>query len=197
MTIGVLALQGAVREHLFALERLGVEGREVRRPEHLHAVSGIILPGGESTTLGKLMARIGLDAALREFAAVGKPVMGTCAGLILLAREVEGNRQPLLGLMDIAVRRNAFGRQIDSFEQDLRIAGFEGPPFRAVFIRAPHIERAGSEVEVLAQVNGKAVLARQGHLLAVAFHPELTDDLRVHRMFVEMAKRGQGEAFRP
>lgn len=191
MTIGVLALQGAVREHLESLRRLGIEGREVRTPEHLRWVAGIILPGGESTTLGKLMARIGLDEALRDFAAAGKPVMGTCAGLILLAREVEGDRQPLLGLMDMAVRRNAFGRQIDSFEQDLEIAGLEGPKFRAVFIRAPYIERAGGGVEVLAEVNGKAVLARQGNLLAVAFHPELTDDLRLHRLFAEMAEEGE------
>jgi len=191
LTIGVLALQGAVREHLESLRRLGIEGREVRTPEHLRWVAGIILPGGESTTLGKLMARIGLDEALRDFAAAGKPVMGTCAGLILLAREVEGDRQPLLGLMDMAVRRNAFGRQIDSFEQDLEIAGLEGPKFRAVFIRAPYIERAGGGVEVLAEVNGKAVLARQGNLLAVAFHPELTDDLRLHRLFAEMAEEGE------
>ena len=191
MAIGVLALQGAVREHLRVLERLGVEGREVRTPQQLEGVSGVIMPGGESTTVGKLMARIGLDRALKEFAAAGKPIMGTCAGMILLARKVDEGDQPLLRLMDIVVRRNAFGRQVDSFEQDLDIAGLNGVKFRGVFIRAPYIVEAGPEVEVMAEVDGKGVLARQGRVIAAAFHPELTDDLRLHRMFVEMAE-GEG-----
>lgn len=191
MAIGVLALQGAVREHLRVLERLKVEGREVRTPQHLEGVSGVIMPGGESTTVGKLMARIGLAAALRDFADSGKPIMGTCAGMILLARKVDEGEQPLLGLMDIVVRRNAFGRQVDSFEQDLDIAGFDGVKFRGVFIRAPYIVEAATKVQVMAAVDGKGVLARQGKIIAAAFHPELTDDLRLHRMFVEMAE-GEG-----
>jgi 5'-phosphate synthase pdxT subunit len=190
LAIGVLALQGAVREHVHALRRLEVEAREIRTPEHLEGVEGVILPGGESTTLWKLMERIGLDEALRDFAAKGKPILGTCAGMILMARQVDDADQPLLGLMDMVVRRNAFGRQIDSFEADLEIARFNGARFRAVFIRAPYIVSAGPQVEVMAEVEGKGVLARQGKLIAAAFHPELTDDLRVHKMFVEMAEGG-------
>jgi 5'-phosphate synthase pdxT subunit len=189
VAIGVLALQGAVREHVRALERLGVESREVRTPQHLGDVKGLIIPGGESTTVGKLMARIGLDAALKDFAESGSPIMGTCAGMILLARKVDEGGQPLLGLMDIVVRRNAFGRQVDSFEQDLDIAGFNGVKFRGVFIRAPYIVEAGRGVEVLAEVEGKGVLARQGKLIAAAFHPELTDDMRLHKLFVDLAEQ--------
>ena len=190
MAIGVVALQGAVREHLERLRRMGAEAREVRTPQQLEGADAVILPGGESTTLGKLMQRIGLDRALAEFAAAGKPILGTCAGMILLARAVEGSQQPLLGLMDIVVRRNAFGRQVDSFEHDLDIAGFNGAKFRGVFIRAPYIVEAGPQVEILARVNGHGVLARQGGLLAAAFHPELTDDPRLHKLFVEMAEAG-------
>lgn len=190
MTIGVVALQGAVREHIQTVRRLGVEAQEIRTPRQLEGVEGVILPGGESTTLGKLMERIGLDRALREFAAAGKPVLGTCAGMILMARAVEEFTQPLLGLMDVVVRRNAFGRQVESFEQDLEIFGLDGKKFRAVFIRAPYITEAGPQVEVMAEVDGHGVLARQGKLVAAAFHPELTDDLRLHRMFVGMAEGG-------
>jgi len=191
LAIGVLALQGAVKEHIQSLRRLGVEAREVRTPQQLEGVGGVILPGGESTTLGKLMERIGLDRALVDFAAAGKPILGTCAGMILMARAVEGLSQPLLGLMDIVVRRNAFGRQVESFEQDLEIAHLDGKKFRAVFIRAPYIVEAGPEVEVMAQVEGNPVLARQGKLVAAAFHPELTDDLRLHKLLVEMAEGGE------
>jgi 5'-phosphate synthase pdxT subunit len=188
LAIGVLALQGAVAEHIERLRRLGAEAREVREPHDLDGLEGIILPGGESTTLGKLMRRIGLDSALREFAGAGKPMFGTCAGMILMARSLDGNDQPLLGLMDMKVRRNAFGRQVDSFEQDLEVAGLDGDGFRGVFIRAPYVVETGPEVSVLAQVDGHGVLVRQGRLMAAAFHPELTDDLRVHRMFLEMAR---------
>jgi len=188
--IGVLALQGAVKEHLGSLRRMGVQAREIRTPAHLEGIAGVILPGGESTTLGKLMERIGLDRALREFAAAGKPILGTCAGMILMARAVEGYEQPLLGLMDVVVRRNAFGRQVESFEQDLEISRLDGKKFRAVFIRAPYIVEVGPEVEVMAKVEGRPVLAREGKLLAAAFHPELTEDLRLHKLFVEMAEGG-------
>ncbi len=191
MAIGVVALQGAVREHMERLRRLGAQGREVRRPQELRGLRGVILPGGESTTLGKLMQRIGLDDALREFAAAGEPIFGTCAGMILMARSLDGNDQPLLELMNVKVRRNAFGRQVDSFEQDLRIAGLNGGGFRGVFIRAPYVVEVGPGVSVLAEVEGQAVLVREGQMLAAAFHPELTDDLRVHRLFVEMAARGR------
>jgi 5'-phosphate synthase pdxT subunit len=190
LAIGVLALQGAVAEHIERLRRLGAEAREVREPHDLDGLEGIILPGGESTTLGKLMRRIGLDSALREFAGAGKPMFGTCAGMILMARSLDGNDQPLLGLMDMKVRRNAFGRQVDSFEQDLEVTGLDGDGFRGVFIRAPYVVETGPEVSVLAQVDGHGVLVRQGRLMAAAFHPELTDDLRVHRMFSEMARGG-------
>jgi 5'-phosphate synthase pdxT subunit len=182
-----LALQGAVGAHVECLRRLGVEPRQVRTPGELEGCAGIILPGGESTTLGKLMARIGLDAALREFAAAGRPILGTCAGMILMARELEGDEQPLLGLMNIVVRRNAFGRQVDSFEHDLEVAGLNGEKFRGVFIRAPYVCAVGEGVAVMARVEEHPVLVRQGKLLAAAFHPELTDDLRVHRLFVGMA----------
>jgi 5'-phosphate synthase pdxT subunit len=190
LAIGVLALQGAVAEHIERLRRLGAEAREVREPHDLDGLEGIILPGGESTTLGKLMRRIGLDSALREFAGAGKPMFGTCAGMILMARSLDGNDQPLLGLMDMKVRRNAFGRQVDSFEQDLEVTGLDGDGFRGVFIRAPYVVETGPEVSVLAQVDGHGVLVRQGRLMAAAFHPELTDDLRVHKLFVEMVQRG-------
>ena len=190
MAIGVVALQGAVREHLERLQRMGAEARAVRTPQQLEGADAVILPGGESTTLGKLMQRIGLDRTLAEFAAAGKPILGTCAGMILLARAVEGSEQPLLGLMDIVVRRNAFGRQGESFEQDLEVAGFNGVKFRGVFIRAPFVVEAGPGVEVMSQVDGHPVLVRQGKLLAAAFHPELTDDLRLHKLFVEMAEAG-------
>ena len=194
MAIGVLALQGAVAEHIERLRRLGAEAREVREPHDLDGLEGIILPGGESTTLGKLMRRIGLDSALREFAGVGKPMFGTCAGMILMARSLDGNDQPLLGLMDMKVRRNAFGRQVDSFEQDLEVTGLDGDGFRGVFIRAPYVVETGPEVSVLAQVDGHGVLVRQGRLMAAAFHPELTDDLRVHKLLLDMTGVGRRTA---
>jgi 5'-phosphate synthase pdxT subunit len=188
--IGVLALQGAFIEHIKMLEKLGVEAVEVRLPADLEGLDGLIIPGGESTTIGKLAAEYGLMAPLQEFARA-KPVWGTCAGMIFMAKDI-GRIQPLLGVMDIEVERNAFGRQVDSFEADLEVPALNGSPevtFPAVFIRAPRLvdvdEEAG--VEVLARLaDGTAVAARQGQWLVTSFHPELSDDLRFHRYFLEM-----------
>lgn len=168
------------------LARCGVQGSEVRTVDELAATDGLILPGGESTTVGKLMARYGLDKAIRERVARGMPLFGTCMGLILMAREIEESDQPCLGLMDVTVRRNAFGRQVDSFECDLEVAGFPPPPIRTVFIRAPYITRAGENVEVLATFEGRVVLARQKNILGAAFHPELTSDRRIHQFFLDL-----------
>ena len=177
LRIGVLAVQGNFREHAAVLRRLGAEAVEVRLPEQLEGLDGLILPGGESTTITRLMALYGLDEALRRFEA---PVFGTCAGMIVLDRDH-------LGLVDIAVRRNAFGRQVHSFEADLDI-GHGDEPVRAVFIRAPWIDDAGPEVEVLAEHDGHPVLARQGRFLVAAFHPELTDDTRLHARFLDLVE---------
>jgi 5'-phosphate synthase pdxT subunit len=196
--IGVLALQGDVLEHLRMLTAAGANAVGVKRAPELDGLDGLIIPGGESTTIGKLADMYGLLDPLRKRIAEGLPVFGTCAGAILLAREAlsaEGERseQPLLGAMDIVVRRNAFGRQVASFEADLAIAGLEGGPVHVAFIRAPWIEHAGPDVEVLAEVGtplgARMVVARQGHLLASAFHPELTGDGRLHRLFVDLARR--------
>ncbi len=193
MRIGVLGLQGDYLEHHQALRRLGVETVDVRLPQHLEGVDGLIIPGGESTTIGALAERYGLIDPLRRMAEAGVPIWGTCAGMIFLAKDV-GRPQPTLGLMDIRVRRNAFGRQIDSFETDLEIpalARFGDPrPFRAIFIRAPLIEAVGPGVEALARLeDGAVVAAQQGHLLATAFHPELTGDLRFHQYFLEIVQQ--------
>jgi 5'-phosphate synthase pdxT subunit len=185
-TIGVLALQGAFIEHEQRLRALGADTTQVRLPEDLYGLDGLIIPGGESTTIGKLAATFGLIEPLRAFAR-SKPTWGTCAGLIFLARDIGTDRQPILGVMDVVVNRNAFGRQVDSFEADLPVAGLEGGPFHAVFIRAPVITAAGPSVDVLASLDdGRIVAAQQGHLLATAFHPELTDDRRLHARFLEM-----------
>ena len=188
MAFGVLAIQGDVPEHLRALRRLGVEARTVRTPEEVAAVDGLIIPGGESTTIGKLMARYGLLDPIRQLAASGRPLFGTCAGMILMAKTITARAQdqPALNVMDIAVERNAFGRQADSFEADIEVGGIAGGPIRAVFIRAPLITAVEDGVDVLATHEGRIVAARQGNLLALAFHPELTDELRVHRYFVSM-----------
>jgi 5'-phosphate synthase pdxT subunit len=188
MTIGVLALQGDFAEHLAMLTRIGVDTREVRKAGDLEGVDALIIPGGESTTIGKLMARYGLDAAIRARAEHGMPIYGTCAGLILLAKEIEGSDQPRLGLMDIAVIRNAFGRQIESFEADIPFAPTPEQPVRGVFIRAPIVSRVGAGVQVLSTFEDKIVAVQQGNLLATAFHPELTDDTRVHRYFLSLVK---------
>jgi pyridoxal 5'-phosphate synthase pdxT subunit len=186
--IGVLALQGAFREHRVMLEeRCRVEAVEIRKPAELDAVSGLILPGGESTTIGKLMVEGGLLDKIRERAAAGMAIYGTCAGMIMLAKDIVGSDQPRLGLMDITVRRNAFGRQRESFEADLSVPEFGAEPVRAIFIRAPYIEKAGPQVRVLAAVGEHIVIARQGNFLTTAFHPELTKDDRIHKYFVAMA----------
>jgi 5'-phosphate synthase pdxT subunit len=178
--IGVLAIQGDFEAHAAALARLGARALEVRRPADLDDLDGIVIPGGESTTMEKGLQACGLEGPIRDFAARdGRPVFGTCAGLIMLDRAH-------LGLMDIDARRNAFGRQVHSFEQDVTVRGLGDEPLRAVFIRAPWIERAGDGVEVLAEVDGHPVVARQGHMLVAAFHPELTDDLRLHALFLAL-----------
>ena len=177
LRIGVLAVQGNFREHTAVLRRLGVEPVEVRLPEQLQGLDGLIIPGGESTAIGRLMRLYGLDEAVQAFDA---PIFGTCAGMIVLDRDH-------LGLGDFRVRRNAFGRQVASFEADLDV-GHGDEPVRAVFIRAPWIEDAGADVEVLAEVDGHPVLAREGRLLVAAFHPELTDDTRIHELFVNQVR---------
>jgi pyridoxal 5'-phosphate synthase pdxT subunit len=192
-TIGVLALQGDVREHLRALERAGAGGRSVRRPEELEGLDGIVLPGGESTTIDKLARSFGVRDPLREALREGLPAYGSCAGMILLAdRVLDGPPdQETLGGIDMTVRRNAFGRQVASFEGDVMFAGLQGGPIHAVFIRAPWVEQVGPEVEVLARVEGgeaagRIVAVRQGSLLATSFHPEVSGDGRVHEMFVRI-----------
>lgn len=187
MKIGVLALQGAVAEHIRMIEKAGGEGVMVKRTEQLDDIEGIIIPGGESTTIGKLMRTYQFIEALREFSRQGKPIFGTCAGLIVLASDIVGQEETHLGLMDIRVARNAFGRQRESFETDLDIKGID-KDVRAVFIRAPLIERVGDGVDVLATYQGSIVAARQGHLLAASFHPELTDDERMHSYFLDMVR---------
>jgi 5'-phosphate synthase pdxT subunit len=186
MKVGVLALQGAFREHREVLDALGVASVEVRVPEHLSAIDALVLPGGESTTITRLLGTSGLREPLVARLRDGMPALGTCAGLILLAREVRDGRpdQEPLGVLDVSVRRNAYGRQRDSFETSLRIAGLTGAPFPGVFIRAPVVERVGATVEVLAEHDGTPVLLRWGNVLASTFHPELSGDLRVHQQFV-------------
>lgn len=188
MKIGVLALQGAFREHRLMVERCGVEAVEVRKPDDLAAVDGLIIPGGESTTIGKLLNDWKLMEPIKARAAAGMAIFGTCAGLILLAKDIAGSDQPRLGLMDITAARNAFGRQRESFEAALTVPELGSEPIIAVFIRAPLIEKADPAVQILATVGGKPVLARQGNLLVASFHPELTDDDRIHRYFIDMAK---------
>ena len=182
--IGVLALQGAVREHIQHIEALGVTGVAVKRPRELDDIAGLIIPGGESTAIGKLMVEYDFIDAVRAFGEAGKPVYGTCAGMILLAQRIAEGDQPLLGLMDIEARRNAFGRQRESFEADLDIVGIG--LFRAVFIRAPWIEATGEGVQTLAEFDNIKVMARQNQYLASAFHPELTGDVRIHKYFLDM-----------
>jgi len=186
-TIGVLALQGDVREHLVALEQAGTKALPVRRLAEIEAVDGLVIPGGESTTLWRLTVAFELLEPLRKLIAAGLPAFGSCAGMIMLAdRLVDGvEGQETLGGIDITVRRNAFGRQVDSFERQVTV---DGEPFHAVFIRAPWVERAGPGVRVLGEDDGRIVAVRQGALLATAFHPELTPDRRIHELFVSMVK---------
>ena len=185
--IGVLALQGAFVEHIAHLRRLDAEAFPVRLPPELEGLDGLVIPGGESTAIGKLMREYDLMVPLSGLCNEGFPIMGTCAGMILLAMRVADVNIEPLGGMDIEVRRNAFGRQVDSFETDLEIPAIGDPTFHGVFIRAPSIERAGDDVSVLARLpNGSGVAARQGNMLALAFHPELTDDLRLHSYFLSI-----------
>lgn len=194
-TIGVLALQGDVREHVAALAAVGADARPVRRPTELDAVDGLVIPGGESTTMSKLADIFELREPIDKRIADGMPVYGSCAGMIMLATEVLDGRPDQRGFagIEMTVRRNAFGRQVDSFEAPVEIAGVEGEPFHAVFIRAPWVERVGDGVEVIGKVTGgpaadRIVAVRQGNLLATSFHPELTGDLRVHAYFVDMIR---------
>lgn len=189
MKIGVLALQGAFREHRRLFESLGAETTLVKLPSHLDSVDALIVPGGESTAIGKLLREYDLIRPIQERAAAGMPVMGTCAGMIVLAKEVIGAPEPHLALMDIRVNRNSFGRQRESFETDLEIPAIGEHPFPAVFIRAPHVESVGQSVEVLARYEDRVVAAREGQFLALSFHPELTNDSRLHQYFLDMVQK--------
>ena len=202
MQIGVLALQGAFREHLDTLQQIGVEGVRVREPRDLRDVSGLILPGGESTTMRHLIERWDLRQPIMDLAASGKPVLGTCAGMIVLAREIAGGEEPVLPLLDVTVERNAFGRQLDSFETDLDVPLLGERPVHAVFIRAPIIEQVGPDVDVLGRLeDGRVVDVRLRNVLATAFHPELTGETRFHRLVATMASAhddpGEGVGRRP
>jgi len=188
MKIGVLALQGAVSEHLDMLKACGAEGIKVRQQKDFSGLQGLIIPGGESTTIGRLIDKLAIREAVAELMAHRRPIFGTCAGLVLLGREVAGcAKQQLLGCMDTVVVRNGFGRQRESFEKDLEMPFLGEEPFPGVFIRAPYIARAGDDVQVLASLGDKIIAARQENVLAASFHPELTTDLRLHRYFLEMA----------
>jgi len=184
-TVGVLALQGDVREHLHTLESLDVAASPVKTPDQLGAVDALVIPGGESTTIGKMAVRFDLIEPLRSSIEDGLPTYGTCAGLIFLAGAVTDGDQPLLGALDVVVRRNAFGRQNESFESDLEIDGLD-EPFHAIFIRAPWVEKVGAEVEVLAGIDEHPVMVRQGNILATSFHPELTGDGRIHQLLLDL-----------
>jgi 5'-phosphate synthase pdxT subunit len=191
MKIGVLALQGAFIEHVKKLRASGVEAIEVRLSTDLNDLDGLIIPGGESTTIGKLAVEYALIEPLRQFAAA-KPTWGTCAGMIFLAKDIGIDRQPILGVMDITVNRNAFGRQLDSFEADLAVSALGDTPFHAVFIRAPVVMGVGQDVNVLATLeDGRIVAVQSDHLLATAFHPELTDDRRFHEYFLKLVAQQQ------
>ncbi|EZP74830.1 glutamine amidotransferase subunit PdxT [Parageobacillus genomosp. 1] len=190
MKIGVLGLQGAVQEHVRSIEACGAEAVVVKKPDQLAELDGLILPGGESTTMRRLIDKYGFMEPLKQFAAAGKPMFGTCAGLILLAKRIVGYDEPHLGLMDITVERNSFGRQRESFEAELSIAGV-ADDFIGVFIRAPHIVEVGEDVEILAKYEDRIVAARQGQFLGCSFHPELTDDHRMTHYFLNMVKEAK------
>ena len=202
MKIGVLALQGAFREHLDTLAAIGVEGVPVRLPEDLEGLSGLIIPGGESTTMRKLIDRWGLRAPLMRFLENGAPALGTCAGMIVLSRQIAGDEEPVLPMLDVEVERNAFGRQLDSFEADLSVPVLGDRPVHGIFIRAPVIERTGPDVDVLARLDdGRVVAVRERNVLATAFHPELAGETRFHRLLATMAAEhdqpGEGSGRRP
>ncbi len=187
--IGVLALQGDFAEHVDIFQRLGIDAREVRRPQELSGLDGLVIPGGESTTIARLISEFDLLEPLRERAQNGFPVWGTCAGMIVLAQRASDLEWPTLDALAIAVRRNAFGRQVDSFETDLEVPALGQQAFHAIFIRAPTVEKVDDGVEVLAKLeNGRAVAVRQANALATAFHPELTEDDRFHRYFIDMVR---------
>jgi len=195
VTVGVLALQGDFREHREKLEKMGQGVAEIRKPAELEGVDALIIPGGESTTIARLILSNGFQQPLRDFCDGGRPVWGTCAGAILLARQVDDLDRPGIEKMNIRVRRNAFGRQVDSFEADILVKGIDGPPFRTVFIRAPLIEEVSPPAGVLARLDdGTIVAARQGNLLATSFHPELTSDLRLHEYFLSIGTGSSGTA---
>jgi 5'-phosphate synthase pdxT subunit len=191
LTVGVLALQGAVEPHALMLERCGIRTLRVRFASEIDQIDGLIIPGGESTTVGKLMDRYGIDSRIVERAHAGMPVMGTCTGMILLARNIVGSDQHRLGLMDTTILRNAFGRQVDSFEADLHIPVIGDAPFRAVFIRAPYAVNCNGKTQVLAECENKVVLVQQGNLIGCAFHPELTDDSRIHEYFIGLVEQSE------
>jgi 5'-phosphate synthase pdxT subunit len=202
MRIGVLALQGAFAEHVVALRAIGVEAVEVRLPEHLDDVAGLILPGGESTTMRRLIDRWGMRGPILELAASGAPLFGTCAGMIVLAREITGGEDPILPLLDVTVTRNAFGRQLESFETELSVPLLGDQPVHAVFIRAPVIERVGPDVDVLAKLpDGRIVAVRERNVIATSFHPELAGETRFHRLVAMLASEhadpGEGSGRRP
>ena len=187
MKVGVLAIQGAVSEHINMLKRAGAETLAVKTVEGINSVDGLILPGGESTTIGRLIRLYKIDTALKERAAKGMPIYGTCAGMILLSRHINGFNQPTLELIDAAITRNAFGRQVDSMEVDLTVKGFD-TPFHATFIRAPVAKDLGKDVEILSELSEGAVFVKQGNILASSFHPELGNDLRIHKYFLNIVK---------
>ncbi len=202
MRIGVLALQGAFREHLDTLHAIGVEGVRVREPADLEGVSGLILPGGESTTMRQLIERWGLREPITDLAESGAPVFGTCAGMIVLATEIAGGESPILPMLDITVERNAFGRQLESFEAELPVPILGDTPVHAVFIRAPIVERTGPGVDILARLDdGRIVAVRERNIIATAFHPELAGETRFHRLLATMAAEhddpGEGSGRRP
>lgn len=188
MRIGVLALQGAFREHHRLLEQLGAETRLVKLPQHLDNLDALVIPGGESTTMGKLLREYRLIEPIRGLSEEGMPLLGTCAGMIVLAKRITGAPEPHLALMDITVDRNSFGRQKESFETDLDIPMIGPDPFPAVFIRAPHVESVGAGVEVLSRYHNRVVAVREGNLVSLSFHPELTNDNRLHAYFLDIVK---------
>ncbi|WP_206811292.1 pyridoxal 5'-phosphate synthase glutaminase subunit PdxT [Paradesulfitobacterium ferrireducens] len=191
--IGVLALQGAFREHRIALESLGAEVVEVRKSSELDQIDGLIIPGGESTTMGKLMQVDGLGDKIKDLAGKDLPIFGTCAGMIMMSKKISNSQQYSLELMDVTAERNAFGRQIASFETDLNVPALGSEPVRAVFIRAPYIKDIAPNVGILAEYEGKVVFARQGNMIASAFHPELTPDRRVHQYFLDIVEEYAGK----
>jgi len=187
--IGVLDLQGDVTEHLKSIEKTGVKALSIKTPFLLKEIDGLIIPGGESTTISKLMVIYGFFDAIKLFILEGGAVYGTCAGTILLAKRVIGNTLPTLNLLDIEIERNAYGRQVDSFEEEIQIKEIEQVPFKAVFIRAPIIRKTGNDVSILALLNGYPVMVRKNNILATTFHPELSDDTRIHEYFIGMTKK--------